>query len=136
MQPTDPGMMALASSVIEQCPENQTLPIVDASAPAPRFLALPSVVSVNNPRAFKHIQLEDHPRKRQCTWVEVPVRASDADQLLNNPPKPTDEHIPGQLPNEILKNWGITCSVVPEDLTDDTLAIEPSAVVHHDNTTI
>lgn len=73
-------------------------------------LALPSVVSITNPKAFledsscrrstrqstsrrgfRHIQLEDHPRKRQCTWAEVRVRAVDADILLQNPPRPDDE---------------------------------------------
>ena len=45
-------------------------------------------------------------------------------QLLNAPPKPTDEIILGPIPQEILKSWGILCDVSPEELTDEALLAE------------
>jgi len=45
-------------------------------------------------------------------------------QLLNAPPKPTDEIIPRPIPQEILKSWGIFCDVSPEELTDEALLAE------------
>lgn len=76
--------------------DSQALSVVDEhDMSLAETLALTSVVSVNNPKAyledsscrrstrqslnrrgFRHIQLEGHPRKRQCTWTEVPVKVS------------------------------------------------------------
>lgn len=84
---------------------------------------------------YKHYQLEDHPRKRHCVWTEVPVKISEAEKLLNNPPKPVDDEVPGQLPNDMLNNWGILCSVEPEDITEDTLNQGPLVIVPHHDTT-
>lgn len=60
---------------------------------------------------------------------------SDADKLLQNPPKPDDEQYPGQIPNEMLKNWGIVCSVEPMELTDDALNQGPLPMVANEDTT-
>lgn len=92
-----------------------------------RTLTLPSVVSMSNPRAFledsscrcstrqstarngfQHIQLEDHPRKRRCTWVEVSAVNPAAEHLLNNPPNQA-EQVLGQLPNDLLQNRMMWC---------------------------
>lgn len=59
----------------------------------------------------------------------------DAERLLDNPPKPTDDNIPGQLPNDVLKNWGIICSVEPKDLTNDAFQRRPTSMVPDDDTT-
>lgn len=99
-------------------------------------MALPSMISINNPNAyledsscrrstrqslnrngFRHIQLEDHPRKKRCTWTEVESNVLKAEELLANPPKTSADSIPAQLPNDALRAWGIICSVDPEGLT-------------------
>ena len=45
-------------------------------------------------------------------------------KMLDTPPKPTDDIIPGPLPKEILKSWGVICDVSPEELTDQALLVE------------
>ena len=54
-------------------------------------------------------------------------------QILDNPPKPTDDAIPGPIPKEILKSWGVLCEVAPEELTDQALLAERNDVVPNDN---
>lgn len=119
-----------------------------------RPVALPQVVSVSHPWAsledssvrrsarqskakdgFKYYQLEDHPRKKICVWSEVAVSPSDAGKLLANPPKPVDEFVPGQLPNDMLKTWGIACSIEPEDISDEALNQDPLPLVIHEDAT-
>lgn len=114
---------------------------------------MPSIVSASHPWAsledssvrrslrqnkardgFQYYQLEDHPRKKRCVWAEVPVTPSDADKLLVNPPRSGAEVFPGQIPNDMLKNWGIACSVEPEDLNDEALNQEPLPMVINEDT--
>ena len=45
-------------------------------------------------------------------------------KMLDTPPMPTDDTIPGPLPKEILKSWGVICDVTPEELTDQALLAE------------
>lgn len=148
-----------ASKVSEPCAEFQSEAhegqMQLAKATSDRMLSLPSTISLKNPKAFledssckrstrlswktdgfRHIQLEDHPRKRRCVWFELPVSDTDGDKVLNNPPQPSDEQCPGQIPSAVLQGWGIDCSVDPMELTDDALNQEPLAMVIHDDTTI
>lgn len=123
--------------------------------PVTRHVSLPSVVSVDHPwvsledssvrrsarqnkarGGCKHYQLEDHPRKKRCVWTEIPVHPADASKLLAKPPKPDDDGFPGQIPNDVLKNWGVACSVEPEDLTDAVLNQGPLPMVTNDDTSI
>ena len=69
-------------------------------------------------------ELEANPRKKQKVWREVVEKNKSSLQLLNAPPKPTDEIILGPIPQEILKSWGILCDVFPEELTDEALLAE------------
>ena len=53
--------------------------------------------------------------------------------MLDDPPKLTNEVIPGPLPKEILKSWGILCDVSPEELTDEALLAEKNASAPNDS---
>ena len=79
-------------------------------------------------------ELEANPRKKQRVWREVGEKSSTSLQELNNPPKPTDEVIPGPIPQEFLKSWGILCDVSPEELTDEALLAEKTTEVPNDRT--
>lgn len=57
------------------------------------------------------------------------------DKLLANPRKPDDEHFLGKIPNDMLKNWSVVCSVEPEDLTDDVLNQGALQMVTNEDTT-
>ena len=54
-------------------------------------------------------------------------------QILDNPPKPTNDAIPGPIPKEILKSWDVLCEVALEELTDQALLAERNDVVPNDN---
>ncbi|CAN6359072.1 unnamed protein product [Urochloa humidicola] len=82
-------------------------------------------------KQVQHVQLEDNPRKKRRVWKEVPLTPKEAAKLLENPPQPTDEEIPGEIPAETLKDWGIECNVAPEELTIEALNKE----VANDHTT-
>ncbi|CAO1939557.1 unnamed protein product [Urochloa humidicola] len=82
-------------------------------------------------KQVQHIQLEDNPRKKRRVWKEVALTPKEAAQLLNNPPKPTDEEYPGAIPTDTLKSWGILCNVSPEELTEEAL----KQVVSNEETT-
>ena len=56
--------------------------------------------------------------------------------MLDDPLKLTDEVIPGPLPKEILKSWGILCDVSPEELTDQALLVEKQDGVPNDSQNI
>ena len=43
-------------------------------------------------------ELEANPRKKQRVWRVVGQKSNTSLQVLNNPPKPTDEVIPGPIP--------------------------------------
>jgi len=68
------------------------------------MMSLPSTVSVSNTlvpleesslrrsirlsqnkEGYQIYQLEDHPRKKQRIWAEVPITRKDAVELLNHP---------------------------------------------------
>ncbi|CAL5074100.1 unnamed protein product [Urochloa decumbens] len=72
----------------------------------------------------QHIQLEDNPRKKRKVWREVTLSPKEAALLLDKPPVPTDDEIPGEIPIETLKSWGLLCNVVPEELTNEILQAE------------
>jgi hypothetical protein len=94
---------------------NSTIPLEESSVRRSSRLS-------QNKAGFKHFQLEDHPRKKQRVWAEVPVKMGDGAKLLDNPPKPTDEAFPAQIPVDILKGWGLDCNVAPEELTEEALS--------------
>jgi hypothetical protein len=86
-----------------------------------------------NKDGYKHIQLEDHPRKKRHVWTEVPVRGDGA-KLLEKSPLPTHEEVPGRIPNEILKALGIDCNVAPEVLiTNEALEQSTKQVVPYED---
>jgi hypothetical protein len=66
---------------------NTTIPLEESSVRRSSRLS-------QNKAGFKHFQLEDHPRKKQRVWAEVPIKLGDGAKLLDNPPKPTDEAFP------------------------------------------
>jgi len=78
-------------------------------------------------------ELEANPRKKQRVWREVSQKDKSSLQILDNPPKPTDDAIPGPIPKEILKSLGVLCEVAPEELTDQALLAEKNDVVPNDN---
>jgi hypothetical protein len=71
---------------------------------------------------YQLYQLEDHPRKKQRVWAKVPLQHKDAVKLLDNPPSANDEEVLSQIPIDIMKAWGIECSVAPEELTKEALS--------------
>ena len=77
-------------------------------------------------------ELEANPRKKQRVWRVVGQKSNTSLQVLNNPPKPTDEVIPRPIPQEFLKSWGILCDVSPEELTDEALLAEKTIEVPND----
>jgi hypothetical protein len=70
---------------------------------------------LNNMDGYKHVQLEDTPRKKRKV-VTAPVSHS----LEPPPPKPS-EGIPPPVPMETLQSWAIQCSVPPSEVTLDVL---------------
>ncbi|CAL4993466.1 unnamed protein product [Urochloa decumbens] len=115
-------------------------------------LSLPTKISENNPHAvleesfvrrstrlsqnkdgYKHIQLEDHPRKKRKVWTEVPLTGKEAMKLLDKALVAGDD-IPSQIPNDMLRAWGIECNVAPEELTDEALSQSANISVPNDNT--
>ncbi|CAL4924468.1 unnamed protein product [Urochloa decumbens] len=69
----------------------------------------------------QHIQLEDNPRKKRRVWREAALSPKEAALLLDKPPVPTDDEVPGEIPTETLKSWGLLCNVTPEELTNEIL---------------
>ncbi|CAL5074955.1 unnamed protein product [Urochloa decumbens] len=115
-------------------------------------LSLPAKISEKNPHAvleessvrrstrlsqnkdgYKHIQLEDHPRKKRKVWTEVPLTGKEAMKLLDKTIE-TGDDIPSQIPNDILRAWGIECNVAPEELTDEALSRSANDGVPNDDT--
>jgi len=81
-------------------------------------------------------ELEANPRKKQRVWREVGEKSSTSLQVLNTPPKPTDEVIPGPIPQKILKSWGILCDVSPKELIDEALLAEKTYEVSNERVSI
>lgn len=150
------GVDVLGTPSVLSQPSDFALAVYDGQQQNPEVLsvALPTTVSNAHPwvsledslvrrstrqnkakDGFKYYQLEDHLRKKRCVWAEVPVSSVDADKLLAKPPKPDDEKFPGQIPDEVLKTWGVICRVDPEDLTDEALNQGPLPMVINDDTT-
>jgi hypothetical protein len=111
------------------------------NTPLKTVLSLPSTVSISNPlvpleessvrrsarlsrnkEGFQLFQLEDHPRKKQWVWAEVPITRKVAVQLLNDPPQPSQDEVIGQIPVEVMQAWGIECNVAPEEITEEALS--------------
>jgi len=80
------------------------------------------------------LELETNPRKKQRVWKEVAQKDKSSLKMLDAPPKPTDEILPGPIPKEIQKNWGVLCDVAPEELTDKALLAEKNNEVPNDVT--
>ena len=79
------------------------------------------------------LELEANPRKKQRVWREVHQKDKASVQMLDTPPKPTDDVIPGPIPKEVLKSWGIICDVAPEELSDQALRAEKSNINPNDS---
>ncbi|CAL4989039.1 unnamed protein product [Urochloa decumbens] len=116
-------------------------------------LGLPAETSIQNPLAvleessvrrstrlsqnkegYRHIQLEDHPRKKRKIWTEAPITRKEATKLLEKALEEGQE-IPSQIPNELLRAWGIECNVALEELTHAALMQGTGAAVLHEDTT-
>ena len=105
----------------EQMVSNSDLPAHEAEVSqlqtqGSRVVSLPKIISASNPdmpletsscrrssrlSAIKDkvfYELEANPRKKQRVWREVGEKSSTSLQVLNTPPKPTDEVIPGPIP--------------------------------------
>ncbi|CAL5075059.1 unnamed protein product [Urochloa decumbens] len=135
-------------------PNDGTLPskAVDMEGADIATLSLPAKISEKNPHAifeessvrrstrlsqnkdgYKHIQLEDHPRKKRKVWTEVPLTGKEAMKLLDKTLVAGDD-IPSQIPNDMLRAWGIECNVAPEELTDEALSRSANDSVPNDDT--
>ena len=119
-----------------------------------RVVSLPKIISASNPdtpleasscirssrlsnnASSVFYELEANPRKKQRVWREVSQKDRSSLQMLENPPKPTDDAIPGLIPNEILKSWGVLCEVTLEELTNQALLAERNDVVSNDSPNI
>ncbi|CAL4963957.1 unnamed protein product [Urochloa decumbens] len=135
-------------------PNDNTLPSMTVAMEEADIatLSLPAKISEKNPHAvleessvrrstrlsqnkdgYKHIQLEDHPRKKRKVWTEVPLTGKEAMKLLDKTIE-TGDDIPSQIPNDILRAWGIECNVAPEELTDEALSRSANDGVPNDDT--
>jgi len=116
--------------------------VSQSSAQPLQTVSLPVTISVNNPVTPLEVsscrrstrfsarkdkvffELEANPRNKHKVWREVAQENKTSLKMLDAPPKPTDEFVPGPLPKETLKSWGILCDVAPEELTDQALLAE------------
>ena len=147
-----------AAQSVPQTEDNQVpnldhnLNVYELHQPDLQSVTLPVEVSLSNPNTPLEVsscrrssrlsaikdkvfyELEANPRKKQRVWRVVGEKSNTSLQVLNNPPKPTDEVIPRPIPQEFLKSWGILCDVSPEELTDEALLAEKTTEVPNDRT--
>jgi len=95
---------------------DHNLNVYELHQPDLQSVTLPVEVSLSNPNTPLEVsscrrssrlsaikdkvfyELEANPRKKQRVWREAGEKSSTSLQVLNNPPKPTDEVIPGPIP--------------------------------------
>ncbi|CAL4992927.1 unnamed protein product [Urochloa decumbens] len=88
-----------------------------------------------NKDSVQLLELEDNSRKKRRVWRKVQQKKPVAVKAIENLPNATEVAVQVPIPATLLQEWGVACSVAPEELTEEAVGAEPTPMVPNEGTT-